>query len=107
MVMEESLKVCLLRGKDLSDNEMVRLKECLHEKTLQQLHVLAKSVTVRLNRSSCKADIVELLIGMTCTGATKDESLNEEKDLVGISYITDEVKSVLQHFQASKNAAKS
>ena len=100
MALEESLKVCLLRSKDLSDDEMARVKERLHGKTLQELRVLAKSVTVRLTGSSRKADMVERLIGMSRIGATKDESLNKEKDIVGISYITDEVKSVLEDLPA-------
>ena len=87
MVLEESLKVCLLCTKDLSYSEMARLKEHLHAKTLQELCVLAESVTVRLTESSHKANIVESLIKMSCIGVTKDESLNEEKDILGISYI--------------------
>ena len=59
MALEENLKVCLHRGKQLSEDEISALKDRLCSKTLQQLCVLAKDVNVRLAGSSRKADIVD------------------------------------------------
>ena len=65
-----SLKTCLLSGKELSENEILALKDGLCSKTIQELRVLAKDVNVRLTGSSRKANIVERLVGMARIGAT-------------------------------------
>ena len=59
-----SLKTCLLSDKELSENEILALKDGLCSKTIQELRVLAKDVNVRLTGSLQKADIVERLVGM-------------------------------------------
>ena len=96
MALEESLKTYLLRGKQLSEDEASALRDCLYRKTLQELRALAKDVNVRLAGSSRKADIVDRMIGMARIGAIRDESLAEESDFCGISYITSEVRDVLR-----------
>ena len=58
MALEGSLKDCLLRGKELSDDEISALKDRLCSKTVQELRILAKGVNVRLTGSSRKVDIV-------------------------------------------------
>ena len=68
------------------------LKHCLCSKTLQELRIFAKDVSVRLAGLSWKADIVNQMIGMARIGAIQDGSLNEGN---GISYKTDEVRGVL------------
>ena len=80
--------------------EVSALKDHLSGKALQELQVLAKDVNVRLIDSSCKTDIVERLIGMAHIGATQDDSLEDETDFSGISYITDEVREVLHRLPA-------
>ena len=95
MALEESLKTYLLRGKQLSEDEVSPLKDCLCRKTLQELRVIAKDVNVRLAGSSRKADIVDRMIGMARIGAIRDESLDEDSDFCGTSYITSEVRGVL------------
>ena len=52
--LKESLKTYLLRGKQLSEDEVSALKDCLCRKTLQELRVIAKDVNVRLAGSSRK-----------------------------------------------------
>ena len=96
MALIGSLKSCLLSGKELSDSEISAIKDSLCSRTLQKLRVLAKGVNVRLTGSSRKADIVDRLIGMARIGATRDSSLDEETEFTGISYITDEVRTVLR-----------
>ena len=59
MALDCNLKNCLLRGKQLSEDEVSALKDRLCSKTLQELRVLAKDVNVRLAGSSRKADIVD------------------------------------------------
>ena len=87
MVLEDNLKSCLLCGKQLSEDEVSALKDCLCNKTLQELRVLAKDVNVRLAGSSRKADIVDRIIGMARIGVIRDDTLDEESDFCGISYI--------------------
>ena len=90
MALEINLKTYLLCGKQLSEDE-----DCLCRKTLQELRVLAKDVNIRLAGSSCKADMVDQIIGMAWIGVICGESLDEETDFCGISYITSEVRDVL------------
>ena len=85
MALEGNLKDCLLHGKELSDDEISALKDRLCSKTVQKLRILAKGVNVRLTGSSRKVDIVDRLIGMA---------------RIGISYITDEVRSALHSLPA-------
>ena len=92
MALDSNLKSCLLRGKQLSEDEVSALKDCLCSKALQELRVLAKDMNVRLAGSSHKADLVDQMIGMARTGAIRDDSLDEESDFCGISYITNEVR---------------
>ena len=44
-------------------------------------------MNVRLAGSSRKADIVDRIIGMARIGAIRDDTLDEESDLCGISYV--------------------
>ena len=60
----EGIKSCLLHGKESSQDEVSVLKDRLSAKTLQELRVLAKDVSIRLAGSSRKADIVDQMIGM-------------------------------------------
>ena len=47
-------KKVLKLGKQLSEDEVSVLKDCLCRKTLQELRIIAKDVNVRLAGSSCK-----------------------------------------------------
>ena len=98
MLLDGNLRSCLLRGKQMSEDEVSALIDRLCSKTLQELRVLAKDVNVRLAGSSRKAHIVDRMIGMTQIGAIRDDSLVEESDFCGISYVTDidEVRGVLR-----------
>ena len=54
-------------------------------------------ISVKLTGSSRKVDIVDRLISMAKIGAVRDVSADSEQDnnATGISYITDQVKTVL------------
>ena len=99
MALEGGLKSYLLCGCELSQVEVLVLTDHLCSKTLQELHVLAKGVNVRLAGLLRKKDIVNHLIGMARIGATRDYSLDEEMEFSGISYITDEVMGVCMDYQ--------
>ena len=94
----ETLKSVLLHGQELSDNEIVELRDCMLKKTLKEMRVLSKSISVKLTGSSRKVDIVDHLISMAKIGAVRDVSADSEPDnnATKISYITDQVKAVLQ-----------
>ena len=67
---------------------------------LQELHVLAKDVNVRLiDLATRPTYIVNQLIGMARIGATLEDFLDEETDFSNICYITHEVKSIYIHYQ--------
>ena len=85
----------MLRRKQLSEDEVSALKDCLCRKMLQELRVIAKDVNVGLAGSSCKADIVYQMIGMARIRAIHNESLDEDSDFCGISYITSEIRGIL------------
>jgi len=54
----------LLQAQKFSKNELLELQDCLSKKTLKELRLLAKSVSVRLTGSSRKLDIIDRLIAM-------------------------------------------
>ena len=95
MTLEGNLRSCLLCGKHLSEDKVSALKNHLFSIMLQELHVLAKDINVRLAGSSHKADIVDRMIGMVWVGAIQDDSLDEGSGFCGISYITDKVRCIL------------
>ena len=84
----------LLLVQKFSENELLELRDCLSKKTLKELWLLAKSVSVKLTGSSRKLDIIDCLIAMGKIGAIQDPSMDDGE--VMISYITNEVKGVLQ-----------
>ena len=90
----------LLRGKELSDSDVESLKASLASKKVQDLRKIAVEVSVRLTGSVRKNDIVDRLIGMAKIGATHKPSDDFDDDdceaSLAISYITDDVKSVLK-----------
>ena len=53
-----------------------------------------------LHGSSRKKDIVDRSIGMARIGVTRDDSLDEETEFSGISYIMDDVMGVLRGLPA-------
>jgi len=95
----------LLQAQKLSEDELSNLRDSLNKKTLKELRSLAKSVSVRLTGSSRKHDIVDRLIAMGKIGAVRDPSMDDGE--VTISYITEEVKEVLQSlFESVKGWCK-
>ena len=92
-----SLKDLLLRAKELSDDEIATLRASLEGRTVKDLRLLAKTLSVKLTGSSRKADIADRLIVMGKIGAIRGEA-SEEYDYgynTELSYITDEVKAAL------------
>ena len=88
----------LLSIRSFSDEETVELRAQLLKNTVKELTSLAKSVSVKLAGSTRKADIVDRLIAMGKIGAIQDQLSedSEEGFTEGISYITDEVRSILK-----------
>ena len=76
-----SLKDLLLRAKELSDDEIATLRASLEGRTVKDLRLLAKTLSVKLTGSSRKADIADRLIVMGKIGAIRGEA-NEEYDYV-------------------------
>ena len=89
----DSLKSFLLHAQELCEGDVAKLRDCLHKRTIKELHILAKSVSVRLTGSSRKGDIADCLIAMAKIGAARDVSLDDDTNdtTTEISYITDEV----------------
>ena len=82
----------ILCAKELSNNEVANLCDCLCGKTVKELRAIVKSVCVRLTGSR-KTDITDQLIAMARIGAVKSEAIGGDtgEDFTEISYITDEV----------------
>ena len=92
-----SLKSVLLRVQELCEADIVKLWDCLHKKTIKELRILAKSISVRLTGSSCKGDVANHLISFWKSGAVWDVLLDDDTNSgnTEISYITSEVIRVL------------
>ena len=93
----EDAKLALLSSGNLSDIETMELRDQLTIKTIKELSLLARSVSVKLAGSSRKVDIVDRLVSMAKIGAVRDVSVDAatQSDFIGISYITNNIKSVL------------
>ena len=107
----DSLKSFLLRAQELCEGDVAKLRDCLHKRTIKELRILAKSVSVRLTGSSRKGDIADRLIAMAKIGAARDVSLDDDTNdaTTEISYITDEVIRVLRRlppFESVKDWSK-
>ena len=76
-MLKGNLKSCLLYGKESPEDKALVLKDHLCSKTLQELHFVAKDLSVRLTGSSHRADIVNRMIGIAQTGVIRNDSLNE------------------------------
>ena len=88
----------LLSIRSFSDEETVELCAQLLKNTVKELTSLAKSVSVKLAGSTHKAEIVDRLIALGKIGAIQGQLSedSEEGFTEGISYITDEVRSILK-----------
>ena len=58
-----------LRGKELSYEEIVSLREHLYRLSVKEIKFIVKSLSIRLTSSSKKADIIEWLMAMAQIGA--------------------------------------
>ena len=109
--MVDSLKSVLLCAQELCEADIAKLRDCLHKKTIKELRILAKSISVRLTGSSHKGDIADRLIAMGKIGAVRDVSQDDDtnSDNTEISCMTSEVIQVLRRllpFESVKNWSK-
>ena len=102
-----SLKDLLLQAIELSEGEIASLQASLEGKTVKELRLLAKTLSVKLTGSSRKADIADQLIVMGKIGAAQDEKEEEYNNsfCTEIIHITDEVKAALEKLPAYDSIA--
>ena len=93
---ESTVKALLLKGKDLSDNDVEHLSALLRKLKLLELKTLAKELSIRLTGSFRKDDIIDRIMGMACIGALQDPTVTQSEEATGISYLTEGVKRVLR-----------
>ena len=84
----------LLRGKELSYEEIVSLLEHLYRFSVKEIKFIAKSLSIHLTSSSKKADTIKQLMVMAQIGAIQEHYTTEE--YVNISYLTQDIKDVLR-----------
>ena len=93
---ESTVKALLLKGKDLSDNDVEHLSALLRKLKLLELKTLAKELSICLTGSFQKDDIIDRIMGMTRIGDMKDPTLTQSEEATGISYLTEGIKRVLR-----------
>ena len=99
---DELIEPSLLRGKELSDDDIASLKDSLRLKRVEDLRKIAVNVSVQLTGAVQKNDIIERLIGMAKIGATRKPVCDDDDSeaLLSISYLTKDVKRVLNDLPA-------
>ena len=93
---ESKAKMLLLNSQGLGHDEAEELTGILSGMTLKQLKVLAKDCNIRLTGSSKKGEVMDRILAMARISAIRGKHDEDDDEATGISYITDEVKSVLR-----------
>ena len=92
------VELLLFQAQHLADDEIDSLKRSLSSMKVENLRSLSKRLGVRLTGTVRKSDITERLLGMARIGAIKqstDDGTNDDPTPVALSYLTDEVKRIL------------
>ena len=98
---DELIEPSLLHGKELSDDDIASLKDSLRSKRVEDLRKIVVNVSVRLTGAVRKNDIIERLIGMAKIGVTRKPACDDDSEaLLSISYLTKDVKRVLNDLPA-------
>ena len=98
----ELIECNLLYGKELLESDIASLRDSLCSKRVEDLKKISVNVSVRLTGAVRKNEIIERLIGMAKIGATHRPVCNDNdsKALLNISYLTEDVKCVLDDLPA-------
>ena len=86
---EMDVENVLLRGKELSYEEIASLREHLHRLSVKEIKSIVESLSIRLTGSSKKADIIERVMTMAQIGAIAKHCSREE--YINISYLTEDI----------------
>ena len=102
MARKDDLEDSLLASKDCSDEERQSLSRRLLSHNVPELRSLAKRLSIKLSGVSRKADIVERIICMAEFGCIRRTDETATPDLTRLTYLTEDVRTKLQCFQASQ-----
>jgi len=97
-IQENQVKILLLNGQGLDHDEAEELTGILSGMTLKQLKLLVKDCNIRFTGSSKKGDVMDRVIAMARIGTIQGKHDEDNDEVTGISYITEEVKGVLRTF---------
>ena len=85
----------LLRGMDLSSEEIISLRESLSLMKVKDIKSIAKHLSIRVTAATKKIELIDRIMAMAQIGAIRKQCSDEE-DSFSISYLTPEVKEVLR-----------
>ena len=85
----------LLRGMDLSSEEVISLRESLSLMKVKDIKSIAKNLSIRVTAATKKIELIDRIMAMAQIGAIRKQCSDEE-DSFSISYLTPEVKEVLR-----------
>ena len=89
------IEVKTLLANGVTDNDEATLTTKLRIMTLKQLKALAKNLNIKLTGSSKKAEVIDRMLAMSRIGVIRGHRTSNG-DNTSITYITEEVKSVLK-----------
>ena len=90
-----SVEEALLRGTDLSSDEVISLTESLNLMKVKDIKLIAKNLSIRVTAATKKTELIDRIMAMAQIGAIRKQCSDEE-DSFSISYLTPEVKEVLR-----------
>ena len=97
--MNGEVESLLFQGQYLTDDEIDLLKRSLGLMKVENLINLSKHLGVQLTGMVRKSNITKRLLGMAQIGAIQPSRSNDTTP-VAVSYLTDEVKSLLPPFSS-------
>ena len=93
-----------MMAKDCTNDEAISLKQQLLAHIVPELRAIPKRLSVKLSGVVRKADIVERLVCMAQLGCVRRDEADGE-DLLGLSYVTPEVKEKLRGLPSFSSVA--
>jgi len=85
----------LLRGMDLSSDEVISGRESLNLIKVKDIKSIAKNLSIRVTAATKKTELIDRIMAMAHIGAIWKQCFDEE-DSFSISYLTPEIKEVLR-----------
>ena len=92
---DATIKLLLLRGKDILSDESEVLKSLLCKEKLSGLKKIAKEFRIRLTGATRKQEMIDRLMCMLHIEALQQHEMTDSEDDCAISYLTDDTKRVL------------